>query len=80
MTQAYAWVQDEPQRLCATLTEQERDVLVFTAKGLTMDEIASLLGFASRGTVNERRKSIYRKLDVSSSEEAAVIAAKAGLV
>lgn len=63
----------------ASLTAREREVLVLSSKGLTLKEVASCLRVAC-GTINDHRKNIYRKLDVNSAVEAAVIAAKAGLV
>jgi DNA-binding CsgD family transcriptional regulator len=46
---------------------------------LTIREIATLLGIRWF-TVNDHIKSIYRKLDVSSRAEAAVLATRLGLV
>lgn len=66
-------------RALASLTPRERDVLVLAAKGLTIREIAQLAGL-THWTANDHLKSIHRKLDVGNRVEAAVIAAKAGLV
>ena len=63
----------------ADLKPREKQVLIYTAKGFTMREIADLMGIG-RSTVNDHRKSIYKQLEVGSSCEAAVLAAKAGLV
>jgi len=79
MSAAYTWLQDEPRRLCATLTERERDILIFTAKGFSAEEVGRLIGKA-RGTVSNRLPVIVEKLGVDTTIEAAVIAAKAGLV
>ncbi|MCE2909762.1 MAG: LuxR C-terminal-related transcriptional regulator [Betaproteobacteria bacterium] len=61
------------------LTPRETEVLTFLSKGFTIKEIASLLGI-KWFTVNDHIKSIYRKLNVSSRAEAAVLASKQGLV
>ncbi|SFN55771.1 response regulator transcription factor [Variovorax sp. OV329] len=61
------------------LTEQETVVLQRVAKGYTLPEIAQQLGL-SRYTIAEHVKHIYRKLDVSSRAEAALEAARRGLV
>lgn len=63
----------------ATLTKTERDVLVLAAKGLTSREVANTTS-TSILTVRDHLKAIRRKLDVHSTIEAAVIAAKAGWV
>ena len=49
------------------------------AKGYTLPEIAAQLGL-SRHTVADYVKKIYRKLNVSSRAEAALEAARRGLV
>lgn len=64
---------------CGRLSPREREVLTLSAKGLTTNEIADLLGIGD-ATVKARRKMIHRKLDVQTVIEAAVIAAKAGIV
>lgn len=61
------------------LTPRERDVLQLTAKGYEAGEIGRLLGL-SVWTVRDHHKAIYKSLGVNSVQEAAVIAAKAGLV
>lgn len=61
------------------LTERETDVLQRVAKGYTMPEIAQQFGL-SRHTVADHIKQIYRKLNVSSRAEAALEAARRGLV
>lgn len=63
----------------ATLTPREREVLVLAAKGMRIREIAQLAGL-SNWTANDHLKRVHKKLDVSTRVEAAVIAAKAGLV
>ncbi|ODU09760.1 MAG: DNA-binding response regulator [Rubrivivax sp. SCN 71-131] len=61
------------------LTPRETEVLTYLSKGFTIKEIASLMGI-KWSTVNDHIKAIYRKLDVSSRAEAAVLASKQGLV
>lgn len=61
------------------LSPRESEVLLFLSKGLTAREIAELLSI-KWFTVNDHIKAIYRKLNVSSRAEAAVIAAKQGLL
>ena len=61
------------------LTPREIEVLTYLSKGFTIKEIATLMGI-KWFTVNDHIKSIYRKLNVSSRAEAAVLASKQGLV
>ncbi len=61
------------------LTPRETEVLTYLSKGFTIKEIASLMGI-KLFTVNDHIKSIYKKLNVSSRAEAAVLATKQGLV
>lgn len=61
------------------LTPRESEVLTYMSKGFTIKEIASLMGI-KWFTVNDHIKSIYKKLNVSSRAEAAVLASKQGLV
>ena len=61
------------------LTPRESEVLTYLSKGFTIKEIASLMGI-TWFTVNDHIKSIYKKLNVSSRAEAAVLASKQGLV
>jgi DNA-binding NarL/FixJ family response regulator len=61
------------------LTPREREVLTYLSKGFTIKEIAGLMGI-KWFTVNDHIKSIYKKLNVSSRAEAAVLASKQGLV
>lgn len=62
-----------------TLTEREREVLKHVATGLTLVQVADRLNIA-RGTVHSHVKSIYSKHGISSRAEAALLAAKLGLV
>ncbi|HYR26695.1 MAG TPA: response regulator transcription factor [Aquabacterium sp.] len=61
------------------LTPRESEVLTYLSKGFTIKEIAALMGI-KWFTVNDHIKSIYKKLNVSSRAEAAVLASKQGLV
>ena len=61
------------------LTPRESEVLTYLSKGFTIKEIASLMGI-KWFTVNDHIKSIYKKLNVSSRAEAAVLASRSGLV
>ena len=69
----------EPALDLPALTPREVEVLTFLSKGFTIKEIASLMGI-KWFTVNDHIKSIYKKLNVSSRAEAAVLASKQGLV
>ena len=60
------------------LTPRETEVLAYIAKGFTIKETARLLGI-KWFTVNDHRKSIYRKLGVDSAPEAAAMAVRLGL-
>jgi DNA-binding NarL/FixJ family response regulator len=61
------------------LTDRESEVLQRVAKGYTLPEIAQQFGL-SRHTIADYIKQIYRKLNVSSRAEAALEAARRGLV
>lgn len=61
------------------LTPRETEVLRLTAKGLTLLEVADALAL-SRHTVSGYLKDIYRKLSVGTRAEAALEAARRGLV
>jgi two-component system nitrate/nitrite response regulator NarL len=61
------------------LTPRESEVLTYLSKGFTIKEIANLMGI-KWFTVNDHIKAIYKKLNVSSRAEAAVLASKQGLV
>ena len=61
------------------LTDRENEVLLRVAKGFTLPEIGVQLNL-SRHTIADYVKQIYRKLNVSSRAEAALAAARRGLV
>ena len=69
------WFRD----LVATLSGKELEVLILAANGLTNKEIAGQI-HRSPHTINEHMVSIFKKLEVNTRAEAAVIAAKAGIV
>ena len=69
----------EPPCEWERLTPRESEVLTYLSKGFTIKEIANLMGI-KWFTVNDHIKSIYKKLNVSSRAEAAVLASKQGLV
>lgn len=62
-----------------SLTERETEVLQRVAKGYTLPEIALQFGL-SKHTIGDYIKQVYRKLNVSSRAEAALAAARLGLV
>ena len=61
------------------LNTRQTEILQRLAKGFTLQEIGAQLGL-SRHTVADYVKQIYRKLNVSSRAEAALEAARRGLV
>lgn len=74
-----AFFQPAPSAPGPDLTERETEVLRLISKGLTQAETARLLGI-SQHTVAGYVKELYRKLNVSSRAEAALIARDLGLV
>lgn len=66
-------------RYVEELTEREREVLALVATGKTLDEVARRLGI-SRNTAHTHLKRIYDKLDISSRSQAALQAARLGLI
>jgi DNA-binding NarL/FixJ family response regulator len=63
----------------AELTEREREVLTLIGKGMRNREIAEKL-FISEKTVKNHISNIFAKLEVNSRAEAALLAARQGLV
>ncbi len=63
----------------AALTPREQEVLRLLARGIRINEIAETLGI-SRHTAGDHVKNIYRKLNISSRAEAAVKAARLGML
>ena len=69
----------EAAAACRRLTHRQAEVLVLVAKGFTCKEVGARAGLASK-SVNGHLKRIYQVLGCSRAVEAAVVAAKAGLV
>lgn len=63
----------------ARLTFKQREALVLAAKGFSTPEAARWLGVAPN-TQQSHRRDLLARLEVDSMIEAAVLAAKAGLV
>ena len=61
------------------LTEREDEILKLIAHGLSNADIAEQL-FLSEGTIRNYTKNIFKKLDVTTRTQAAVLAIKYGLV
>lgn len=61
------------------LTPRETEVLTYLGKGFTIKEISEYMGI-KWFTVNDHIKVLYKKLNVSSRAEAAVLASKNGLI
>jgi DNA-binding NarL/FixJ family response regulator len=61
------------------LTEREDEILRLIAHGLSNADIAEQL-FLSEGTIRNYTKNIFKKLDVTTRTQAAVLAIKYGLV
>lgn len=67
------------RRLISSLSEAELQVLILTCQGMSADLIAEQRG-TSEGTIRTQRKHVLAKLKVDRMIEAAVMAAKAGVV
>ena len=70
---------DEAAQACAKLTTRQREVLVLSAKGFSCREIADRLGI-NYGSAGAHTTRMLAALGCTRSIEAAVIAAKAGIV
>jgi DNA-binding NarL/FixJ family response regulator len=68
-----------PEALTEPLTEREADVLKLIARGRANKQIAREL-FVTTSTVKTHVNNLYRKLDISSRTQAALYAARIGLV
>lgn len=62
-----------------SLSKREREVLAAIAQGKQYKEIAQKL-FISIHTVNFHKKNLYKKLNVHSQSEAAILALRSRLV
>jgi two-component system NarL family response regulator len=60
------------------LSDREREVLLYLARGLTNKQIADAL-FMSISTVKSHIRSVFQKLDLTSRTEAAIFAVREGL-
>jgi NarL family two-component system response regulator LiaR len=70
---------ESPEALAEPLTERETEVLKLIARGLGNKQIAKEL-FVAMSTVKTHVNNLYRKLGVSSRTQAALYAARVGLV
>lgn len=68
-----------PQPSGETLNNREREALGLLAKGMKVSDLATAMGI-TRNTASDYVKSIYRKLNISSRAQAALHAARMGLV
>jgi DNA-binding NarL/FixJ family response regulator len=71
--------QDRPPADAGDLSEREREVLALVAKGYSRGEVAGMLGITAN-TAAGYLKNVYRKLNISSRAEAALEAARRGLI
>lgn len=62
-----------------TLNNREREALGLLAKGMKVSDLATAMGI-TRNTASDYVKTIYRKLNISSRAQAALHAARMGLV
>jgi DNA-binding NarL/FixJ family response regulator len=62
-----------------SLSDREREVLTLLAKGLTVSRAAEVLGI-TRNTAAGYAKAVYRKLNITTRAEAALEAARRGLI
>ncbi|MCI8799030.1 response regulator transcription factor [Acetatifactor muris] len=69
---------DEMNKL-ALLTEREKEILIYVARGMLNKEIASSMNIAER-TVKNHLSHIFRKIDVYDRTQAAVFAIKNGMI
>lgn len=72
-------VSAKPVRAHSTLTDRERECLVWTAAGKTSSEIARILGL-SEHTVNHYLNNAARKLDAVNRTQAVVFALRNGFI
>ena len=79
MLASYLEFQAREKRSQAPLSQREQEVLVHLASGCTNREVAQRL-FTAEGTVKTHVRNIYRKLGISTREEALAHARSAGLL
>jgi len=70
---------DTAPQLLAALTEREREILVFLARGVSNREMADRI-FVSENTVKFHLKNIYSKLDVANRLQAVTAARQLGII
>jgi DNA-binding NarL/FixJ family response regulator len=70
---------DEAWKACAKLTKRQRHVLILIAKGFTGREVAAQVGIHYR-SLGRHVTNVFNAIGCDRSIEAAVIAAKAGIV
>lgn len=70
---------DQEAITTSQLTEREQETLLLMSKGLKLSDVADHMGI-TRNTAAGYVKKIYRKLNVSSRAEAALEAARMGLI
>lgn len=63
----------------ATLSGQERQIVVLMAGGLTVQEVAKAMGISNRTAIYYKRCA-YAKIGINKATQAAVICTLAGLV
>jgi DNA-binding CsgD family transcriptional regulator len=61
------------------LAKRDEEILVLVSRGMNRSEIAEILSLSPH-TVARYIKDVYKKLDVSSRAEAAVMACRIGLI
>lgn len=69
----------EAQKALSTLTAKQLQVLVLSAKGMTVDEVAAAV-CKSPFTIKTHMNAAYKRLGISKATQAAVICALAGAV
>jgi DNA-binding NarL/FixJ family response regulator len=54
------------------LTKKQKEIIAYLIKGYTYKEVASFLGVTSF-TINQRAKTVYKKLNINSRNELAYL-------
>ncbi len=70
---------ESPVKSGTNISSREREVLSLVARGMKSEEIAEKLCI-SANTVNNHRRKLLKKLDVSNSSEAVTLAMKLGII
>lgn len=74
-----ALIPDIKQHQLEALSDREKEILIFVAKGKTNKEIAEIL-YLSPHTIHTHRKNILRKLDLRSAAELTIYAIREGIM